>query len=504
MKYDTIEKRIIKINPMYKSAIDEYYNIREKYSMNELSKDYSGNENNLLIILYYKILIKVYKECENIGRFKNFDDIVSSVTLKVTEYILARNSISNCSTLITRYVSVVLSDYIDKREETKDNISLYSCTEVYSEDLSLEDLAFKNDIIEYMYNIIDSLRPRESKIVHRILEGDTLINIGIDYNVSNGRIHEIKAKAYRKIYKKINRYMKDSDIKENKIHTSSGASFGSYNSTLKTIKNAKWEIYLRKLNEIHSAINDTDNNDRDILNDSILAGKLCLVEFDEDCSMELYHFYKEIKYTRGLNDMYCIFKKFINANYSTGVIKFKDVINMDSFLTMAVLFTGFYSAVEFAVEMGSALSGYNMFTYLYEMHLDPDCINSGLYNSHKYSLVNYISEAMKSYKYMITSFANSAAFDNNDPFVLYLFKSKYFDKYKKYEKIAHYSVLEKESDIKYIRDDIAPEFITITYSFLLNILDDNIHQKYKKTIVNFLAKNYIINENEKQYYLNER
>lgn len=501
MKYDTIEKRIIKINPMYKSAIDEYYNIREKYSMIELYEDYSSNENIILIILYYKILIKVYKECETIGRFKNFDDIVSSVTVKITEYILARTSILNCSSLISRYVSVVFSDYIDRREETKDHISLYSCTEVYSEDLSLEDLALKNDIIEYMYNIIDSLRPRESKIVHRILEGDTLNSMRTDYNLSHDRIHEIKIKAYRKIYEKLNRYMKDSDIKENKIHTSSGASFGSYNSTLKAIKNAKWEIYLRKLNEIHSAINDTDNN-RDILNDSILAGRFCLINF-ENYSTELYDFYENIKYIRGLNDMYKIFKKFINANYSTGVIKFKDGNNMDSLWTMIILFSGFYSAVEFAVEMGSALSGYQMFIDLYEMHLDSDCINTGLYNSHKYSLINYISEAMKSYRYIITSFANSK-FDNNDPFVLYLFKSKYFDKYKKYEKITHYSVLEKESDIKYITDDIAPEFITITYSFLLNVLDDNIHQKYKKTIVNFLAKNYIINENEKQYYLNER
>ena len=501
MKYDTIEKRIIKINPMYKSAIDEYYNICKKYSMNELSKDYSGNENNLLIILYYKILVKVYKECENIGRFNNFDDIVSSVTIKVTEYILARTSVLNCSSIISRYVSLVLSDYIIKTEENKDNISLYSCTNVYSNDLSLEELTCKNDIIEYMYHIIDTnLGSRESQILYRILEGDTLNNIQENYKVSYNRILQIKAKAYRKLSKKLHRYLKDSSIKENKIHTSSGITFGSFDETLKSIKNAKWIMYLKNLNEIHFTI-DADS-DRNILNDSILVGKLCLICF-EDKSPELYHWYKRIKYNSSLYDIYKIFKKFINANYYTGAIRFKDKNINDPLWIMITLFYGFYSAVEFAVEVGSALSGYQLFMDLYGTHLDPGCILNGLYNSNKYSLINYISEAMKSYKYMITNFANTK-FAYDDPFVLYLFRTKYFDKYKKYEKITHYSVIEKESDIKYIRDDIAPEFITITYSFLLNLLDDNIHQKYRKTIVNFLAKNYIINEAEKQEYLNER
>ena len=150
-KYNEIEKGLLKISPMYKSAIDTFYEVDKKYVKEELYANYSGKENDLLIILYYRTLCKVYTECNKINNFRNFEDIVSSVTIKVTEYILSKNSITNASGKISTYVRIVMKEL----EPVVDAfIPLRQCKNMEQNHSNVEDVYIESEIVDKMIDIV--------------------------------------------------------------------------------------------------------------------------------------------------------------------------------------------------------------------------------------------------------------------------------------------------------------------------------------------------------------
>ena len=75
--YTEVERSIISLNPMYKGSIDLYNELKGKYSMLELYSDYSGKEEDMLAIIYYKVIVAVYNRCKKLDDFSYLDELLS-------------------------------------------------------------------------------------------------------------------------------------------------------------------------------------------------------------------------------------------------------------------------------------------------------------------------------------------------------------------------------------------------------------------------------------------
>ena len=496
-KYNEIERGLLKINPMYKSAIDTFYKVDKKYIKEELYADYSGKENDLLIILYYRTVCKVYTECKKINNFRNFDDIVSSVTIKVTEYILSKNSITNASSKISVYVRTVMKELEPVVEAF---IPLRQCKNMESNHSNIEDNYIESEIVDKMIDIVyNNLTTREQNILEDIAYGYTLREMGEKYNVTAGRISEIRNKAFRKIRFRMNKFLSEPIIKKsNKISSSTGAIF-SVGKTSRTVDELKLLKYIESLDEIHEI--DSDDNHlistdtlRNKLFDSIAVGRFCLCNFNGKTDT-LYKFYRAIPRVEGINEIYHIFATFCR-NYYTGTIFYNSLYNNDKTYIEAILFHAFLSSVEFAIVNENAYAGMQMYDHmiaLYGEHLSKYItVAEPVIGSNKYAIINYISIAMRNYKYSIIRFVDGKCFSYRDKLKDLLVKEKFYDKYTKFDKIVTLDNITTET-IKFGINKIAAPGIIPTYSLYIQALEDGILSKNDMSnVLDFLVKNYII------------
>ena len=495
-KYNEIERGLLKINPMYKSAIDTFYEVDKKYVKEELYADYSGKENDLLIILYYRTLCKVYTECKKINNFRNFDDIVSSVTIKVTEYILSKNSITNASAKISTYVRIVMKEL----EPIVDAfVPLRQCKNIESDHSNVEDVYIESEIIDKMVDIVyNNLTTREQRILEDIADDYTLKDMGEKYNISYNRISQIRNKAFRKIRFRMSKFLSDPIIKKsNKISSSAGTTLSDGKAS-RSVEDLKLLKYIESLDEIHEI--DSDDNHfistdelRNKLFDSIAVTRFCLCNFDGKVDT-LYKFYRAIPRIEGICEIYHIFANFCR-NYYVGTTLYRSLSNNDKTDIEAILFHAFLSSVELAIVNENAYVGMQMYEHMiagYGEHLSRYItISEPVIGSNKYTIINYIAIAMRTYKYSIIRFVDGKCFSYRDKLKDLLRKEKFYDKYTKFSKIVNLNdtTIEPVSGIY----KLAAPGIIPTYSFFIQVLEDRIlDKKQMSSVLDFLVDNYII------------
>lgn len=498
-KYNEIEKGLLKINPMYKSAIDAFYEVNKKYVKEELYANYSGKENDLLIILYYKTLCKVYTECKKINKFRNFDDIVSSVTIKVTEYILSKNSISNVSSKISTYVRIVMKEL----EPIVDAfVPLRQCKNIEQNHSNIEDVYIESEIIDKMIDIVyNNLTVREQKILEDISDNYTLKDMGEKYNITIERVRQIRDKAFRKIRFRMNKFLSDPIIKKpSKISSSTGTTLSVISGkTSRSVDELKLLKYIESLDKIHEI--DVDDNHfistnelRNKLFDSIAVTRFCLCDFNDRVDT-LYKFYRAIPRIEGICEIYHIFANFCR-NYYVGTNFYRCLIADDKSDIEAILFHAFLSSVELAVVNENAYVGMQMYEHMisgYGDHLSKYItVAEPVMGSNKYAVINYISIAMRNYKYSIIRFVDGKCFSYNDKLKDLLRDEKFYDKYTKFDSIVTLNDITMET-IKYGINNIAAPGIIPTYSFFIQVLEDRIlDKKQMSSVLDFLVDNYII------------
>lgn len=494
-KYNEIEKGLLKINPMYKSAIDAFYEVDKKYVKEELYANYSGKENDLLIILYYRTLCKVYTECKKINKFRNFDDIVSSVTIKVTEYILSKNSISNVSSKISAYVRTVMKELEPVVEAF---IPLRQCKNIEQNHSNIEDVYIESEIIDKMIDIVyNNLTVKEQIIIEDIVDDCTLKEMSMKYNVSTNRISQIRNKAFRKIRCRMSKFLSDPIIKKsNKISSSTGTTLSS-GEALRSVEDLKFLKYIETLDKIHEI--DSDDNHfistdelRNKLFDSIAVTRFCLCDFNGRVDT-LYKFYRAIPRIEGICEIYHIFANFCR-NYYVGTTLYRSLSNDDKTDIEAILFHAFLSSVELAIVNENAYAGMQMYEHIiagYGEHLSKYItIYEPVIGSNKYTIINYIAIAMRTYKYSIIRFVDGKCFSYRDKLKDLLRKEKFYEKYTKFSKIVNLNdtTIEPLSGIY----KLAAPGIT-TYSFFIQILEDRIlDNDQMSSVLDFLVDNYIV------------
>ena len=502
-KYNEIERGLLKVNPMYKSAIDTFYEVDKKYVKEELYADYTGKENDLLIILYYRTLCKVYRECEKIGSFRNFDDIVGSVTIKVTEYILSKHSIVNTSGKIADYVRVVMKDL----EPIVDTfVPLRQCKDIESHS-NVEDAYIESEIVDKMIDIVyHNLTIREQKILEDIADDYTLKEMGEKYNVTIHRISQIRNKAFRKIRTRMSKFLSEPTIKRSTKIYSTGARLSSDKST-RSIEDLKMIKYIESLDERHDIDDDdwcfvSSDSLRNKLFDSIAVTRFCMCNFDTKIDT-LYNFYRDISKTEGLCDIYNIFANFCR-NYYIGTNLYHKLEN--KLYIEAILFHLFLSSVEFAIINENAYAGMQMYECMvseYGERLSKYItVAKPIMGSNKYAVINYIALSMRIYKYSIIKFVDGRSFSRKDILKDLLCKERFYDKYTKFSKICTFNDIMKEAE-KFGIDKIAAPGIIPTYSYFIQVLDDRIlDKKLLSKVLDFLVSNYIITEEASVIILN--
>lgn len=496
-KYNEIEKGLLKINPMYKSAIDAFYEVDKKYVKEELYANYSGKENDLLIILYYRTLCKVYTECKKIDKFRNFDDIVSSVTIKITEYILSKNSISNVSSKISAYVRTVMKEL----EPVVDAfVPLRQCKNIEQNHSNIEDVYIESEIIDKMIDIVyNNLTVREQKILEDISDNYTLKDMGEKYNVTIERVRQIRDKAFRKIRFRMRIFLSDPIIKKSSKISSSTGTMLSSGEAIRSVEDLKFLKYIESLDKIHEI--DSDDNHfistdelRNKLFDSIAVTRFCLCDFNDRVDT-LYKFYRAIPRIEGICEIYHIFANFCR-NYYAGTTLYRSLSNNDKTDIEAILFHSFLSAVEFAIINENAYVGMQMYDHMVAGYGDNlskyISVVEPVIGSNKYAVINYIAIAMGTYKYSIIRFVDGKCFSYRDKLKDLLRREKFYDKYTKFSSIVILNDITMET-IKFGIDKIAAPGIIPTYSFYIQALEDGILSKNDMSnVLDFLVKNYII------------
>ena len=85
-------------------------------------------------------------------------------------------------------------------EAGREEMALILGAPEHSNQYSIEDLSSQIDINSELTKSLDSLRPRERKvIIEKHFNGKTYEEIGNDFDVSRERIRQIEAKAFRKL-----------------------------------------------------------------------------------------------------------------------------------------------------------------------------------------------------------------------------------------------------------------------------------------------------------------
>ena len=161
----------------------------------------------------------------------------------------------------------------------------------------------------------------------------------------------------------------------------------------------------------------------------------------------------------------------------------------------AILFHAFLSSVELAIVNENAYVGMQMYEYIiagYGEHLSRYItVSNPVMGSNKYAVINYISIAMRNYKYSIIRFVDGKCFSYRDKLKDLLRKEKFYDKYTKFSKIVNLNDTTIEPVFGIYK--LAAPGIIPTYSFFIQILEDRILDKDQmSSVLNFLVDNYIV------------
>ena len=509
-KYNRIEKKIIKINYTYKSAIDKYYELAEKYSgqLQQLYKDYTGCEEDLLMIMYYKTLLKVYNECLQMDDFRKFDDIVSSATIKVAEYLFSSTAMSISSSILSRYIKAVMSDIYD--HPRMKNESIYSHPELM-EDQTMEEKYIEQDITDKIIDIAigdnTKLNERELIIMSEYCEGLTLKKIGELHNVTSNRVAQIKNKALRKIRTNlISMYSPVRDLyaptPKKQVTTTAKNRIGTRQSEYQRTE-IELHKYLRYLNDFNYKVDELsyefentmdDRYKPNKLADAIMMGRFCLINWDDNIKC-LTMFYKHSYSIPGLKRFAILFNHFIKSHYNFNPKIW--TLDEDERMDIEVsLFHAFYCAVEYGVANQSAFSGYSVFENIIGKYhyIDNNYLKINREFS-QYQLVDIIVDAMRTYSIALEEFGewfyNRYPLTNNVDVYLWCKHNEYWDRnFGRYKKIAYLTV-----DRGYKIPNSTGSFYT-TYSEMLDALTKSITLTSILSISDCLTKNYIMSQKD--------
>lgn len=499
-KYNDIEKGILKINYMYKSAIDKYYDLENK----KLYSGYSENENDALIILYYNTLRKVFEECERINDFENFEDIVSSVTIKIVEYIADKN---NSDFIISEYIDVVMDKYVLDKSKSDLFVSIKDCKDE-KDNIDLENQYLKTKLFDAIRKVANNrISERDREILEDyIIYNEKKAHISKKYNISNTRVTQIINNSLRKLrvieilkFDPVhNQSTYKQDINFNNIYNRSTGlmlskgSVKEFNDCNILKKYIHYIEHLHCINYTGKKFLGTDFCNRDLLIDSFLIGRLYSCDFSgEKSSGQLLNFYNNIKSIPGLINFYNIFIDFINYYYEeTEYFKSLDDNHKDDI--MSILFYMFHISVENSILKGSACTGYNTY-YYYEKYYNDSIEKCFIKNTNinKFSIVDFIIKYMKIYKTSMIEFGK-LFYKFSDILFSKLIYDKYFDKYDTFKYIeCDTNNLANYKDILNISNYATILYDSI-YKHKLGLIDRDIIL----SILQILIDNYIINKDE--------
>ena len=380
-------------------------------------------------------------------------------------------------------------------------VPLRQCKNIESDHSNVEDVYIESEIIDKMVDIVyNSLTTREQRVLEDIVNDCTLKEIGKKYNISYNRISQIRNKAFRKIRFRMSKFLSDPIIKKpTKISSSTGTTLSVIGGkTSRSIDELKLLKYIESLDKVHEI--DVDDSHfistdelRNKLFDSIAVTRFCLCNFDGKVDT-LYKFYRAIPRIEGICEIYHIFANFCR-NYYVGTTLYRSLSNNDKTDIEAILFHAFLSSVEIAVVNENAYAGMQMYEHMiagYGEHLSRYItISEPVIGSNKYTIINYIAIAMRTYKYSIIRFVDGKCFSYRDKLKDLLRKEKFYDKYTKFSKIVNLNdtTIEPVSGIY----KLAAPGIIPTYSFFIQVLEDRIlDKKQMSSVLDFLVDNYII------------
>ena len=179
-KEETMEA-IALVNPNYKSFVDEYRRVKSQY------KTFNNIENAWDRIYYF--MPQIFSKAFELSDDKNsFEDIFQNIISKL--YYERKHSKSYYSAIIEKMK--IDTDECENIQDYKD----------FGYDDEIEsDLLGSDEIYELMNKFCD---PREIKVVNMIyIDNMTLAQVANCLKISTTRVTQIKAKAFRKIRRKI-------------------------------------------------------------------------------------------------------------------------------------------------------------------------------------------------------------------------------------------------------------------------------------------------------------
>lgn len=500
--YNDIEISILKKNPGYKQAIDEYH------------KWYNNKTDDIIISVYYKVIIKAYKECAKINCFKNLDDIISKATISVLERISTGTKISNLASYIANAVNIAMKP---DKPESFDTVPLQQCCEYCDEYAdTVEDICYINIISKYIALFVkEKLTERNQKILRFRIEDDlTLAEIANYFDIAPARVADINATILRKLRHRLN--IKFHFIDDNHCcnRISSNSEFGKSSSgrtfadaediiVLASMENTKTKRYLLSLRNPHS-VRTTDElligshyhycigNFNSILFDSIITGNFHMIDnpiFDRT----LCYFFKNIDNIEGMKDTIDLFAQFTNAKYTPNQ-NYISATYQECIAIEAMLFRAFYSAIEYAIKCKSALAGFYKFESMYnEYSLSRffDTREDKIIN--RFYLIDYIAKGMMIYKGLMMKFLKN--YNPMSAVYNYITKVKLLDKYTKFVNIDNRKISQFGSDTICITVKGTP------FSILVNMCENGMLNIYNsKNILNDLLSNYIITNDMADMY----
>lgn len=533
--YSELEKQIIKKNFNYKSIIDEYHQIENRYGkINILLDNCDKYQNDSIIVIYYKTLCKSFEECQKICDYCYLDDIISTVICKFTEDILSKSKSKISYNNIFAQIKRIINSYYNN----DDIVHIYDCYNIEDEkSVDLVDYCYNDwlletakTILENSYYIVKSDIKRDINIFHDVfIKEYSLKDAGIKYGLSQERIRQIVSRCMLKIRKgfhilqiKDERYIHhyfpekpSKDIKRkrkkvkdiNKSETKCNK-VNIENNKPRIIDGELLSDYIDTINNPHEVngtyyiTNNYHGNNNGIF-ESIILGRFFLANFSDNFTL-LYNLYNNDRnlFNISMKPIFIEFGKFFNTKYYKNG-EYDSLNTWNKIKIRSTIFHAFYSGLEFAIYSKSAYSGYLMYediTCSYD--LDKYFCSSEKY---KYVLIDHFATCMQLYYDCIKDFSNRCNYNRESMLVEYLEKISFFDQYKPLISIETknlfmgsktYSGFPKYPKIKDIQ----------LYSEMIHLLEYGgicysdseipyrIRNSSKKQIIDTLKNNFIIDE----------
>lgn len=503
--YTELEKQIIKKNAMYKSAIDEYHQIETRYpSIPRLLEDYTNHTDEVLIVLYYRTVCYTFSQCQKISDYKNFDDIISTVTCKIAEDVMTASLSKHYSQKVLSYITTVMKSYSNNNNYIE---SIYD----HKEDISSEDILdsvtskILSENIKKFVETSSLINDRKRKVLEMVIIKDmSYRDIGKEFNVTGDRIGQIYNKALRIIRKKFGiiindtRYIRKPSNKKMLQSTLSDIKIErKYPKPIQVDGELIYD-YIEMMDKPHKVVSDRYmtgdySGNFNSIYDSIILGRFSLVDFSNNVSL-LYNIYRNhILRTEEFEFFFKYYYRYCNYEY----IKLS---SEEQLAIKATIFHAFYTAVEYSIITGNIYSGYLFYHEAIESYnLEKWFVVS---DDYKYLLIDCLAEYVRIYYSYIIHFANRCNSNRQNMLVEYLNKFDYFDQYKKYQNITNnmnsliYHPIKDFLHHKYISNISCFSEMIQALESGTNIYGDKLDVTAKKALTDECLKNFIINESQ--------